>query len=149
MPYNSKKRKRQSKNNSGKNNRTRSSRRLPKKYVPNSLTSADKKKQINSILKGKDRPKVNSFKSKRSSWVVKFENKYGYKITDKQKISQNILARPGIEKILEKGRGAYYSGGSRPNQTPHSWANARLASVILGGNARKVDINIWNMYKKI
>jgi len=148
MPNNSKKRKTQSKNNSGKNNRTRSSRRLPKKYVPNSLTSADKKKQINSILKGKDRPKVNSFKSKRSSWVVKFENKYGYKITDKQKISQNILARPGIEKILEKGRGAYYSGGSRPNQTPHSWANARLASVILGGNARKVDIDIWNMYKK-
>jgi len=149
MPYNSKKRKRQSKNNLGKNNRTKSARILPKKYVPNSLTSADKKKQINSILKGKDRPKVNSFKSKRSSWVVKFENKYGYKITDKQKISQNILARPGIEKILEKGRGAYYSGGSRPNQTPHSWGNARLASVILGGNARKVDINIWNMYKKI
>ena len=145
MKYNSKKRKIQTK----KNSRKRKSRRLPKKYVPNSLTPSDKKKQINSIMKGRDRPTVNSFQSKRSSWVVKFENKYGFKITDKQKISQKILARPGIEKILEKGRGAYYSGGSRPNQTPHSWANARLASVIMGGNARKVDIDIWNSYKKI
>ena len=145
MKYNSKKHKIQTK----KNSRKRKSRRLPKKYVPNSLTPSDKKKQINSIMKGKDRPKVNSFQSKRSSWVVKFEHKYGFKITDKQKISQKILARPGIEKILEKGRGAYYSGGSRPNQTPHSWANARLASVIMGGNARKVDIDIWNSYKKI
>ena len=125
------------------------SRHLPKRYVPNSLTPSDKKKQINSILSGSDRPRVNSFQSKRSSWVVKFENKYGFKITDKDKISQKILARPGIEKILEKGRGAYYSGGSRPNQTPHSWANARLASVIMGGNARKVDKDIWNTYKKI
>lgn len=145
MKYNSKKQKIQNK----KNSRKRKSRRLPKKYIPNSLTPSDKKKQINSIMKGRDRPKVNSFESKRSSWVVKFENKYGFKITDKQQISQKILARPGIEKILEKGRGAYYSGGSRPNQTPHSWANARLASVIMGGNARKVDKDIWNSYKKI
>ena len=147
MKYNSKKMKFQTKRI--KKSRKNKSSRLPKKYVPNSLTPSDKKKQINSIMKGRDRPKVNSFQSKRSSWVVKFENKYGYKITDKQQISQKILARPGIEKILEKGRGAYYSGGSRPNQTPHSWANARLASVIMGGNARKVDKDIWNTYKKI
>ena len=47
----------------------------------------------------------------------------------------------------KKGMGAYYSGGSRPNQTPFSWGLARLASVIMGGNARKVDKKIWDEFK--
>ena len=63
-------------------------------------------------------------------------------------ISKNIISKTGIDKILAKGRGAYYSSGSRPNQTPESWARARLASVIMNGPARKVDIDIWNKYKK-
>ena len=45
--------------------------------------------------------------------------------------------------------GAYYSAGSRPNQTAGSWSRARLASVIMNGKARKVDIDIWNKYKKM
>ena len=44
--------------------------------------------------------------------------------------------------------GAYYSSGSRPNQTPFSWGNARLASVIMGGPARKIDKKIWEKNKK-
>ena len=36
------------------------------KYVPKSLTPADRKKQVKSIKEGTDRPKVESFKSKRS-----------------------------------------------------------------------------------
>ena len=107
--------------------------KIPKKYVPDSLTKADKKKQIKSIKEKTERPKLDSFKSKRSSWAEKFEKKYGYKIN---------------HKILDKGRGAYYNGGSRPNQTAQSWALARLASVIMGGPARKVDKDIWAKYKK-
>ena len=53
----------------------------------------------------------------------------------------------GINKILDKGRGAYYSSGSRPNQTAQSWALARLASVVMNGPARKVDKDIWQKYK--
>ena len=34
-----------------------------------------------------------------------------------------------------------------PNQTPSSWAYARLASVITGGGARKVDKKIWDKFK--
>jgi len=49
---------------------------------------------------------------------------------------------------MDKAKGAYFSGGSRPNQTPSSWAYARLASVIVGGPARKIDIKIWEKYKK-
>jgi len=119
------------------------------KYVPKSLTPADKKKQIKSIKEGKPRPKVDSFKSKRSSYVVAFEKKYGTKITNKAFIYKNIISKTGVDKIIAKGIAAYYSSGSRPNQTPASWSNARLASVIMGGAARRVDKAIWEKYKKI
>ena len=118
------------------------------KYVPKSLSEADKKKQIKSIKDKTDRPKLKSYTSKRSSWSKKFEDKYNTKITDKTFINKNIISNAGIEKILLKGKGAYYSSGSRPNQTAFSWAYARLASVIMGGPARKVDKDIWNKYKK-
>ena len=123
-------------------------RKIPKQYAPKSLTPADRKKQIKSIKEGKERPKVDSFKSKRSSLVVRFEKKYGYKITNDSRISKEIISKTGIDQILKKGMGAYYSSGSRPNQTPQSWSRARLASVILGGPARKVDKKIWEKYKK-
>lgn len=116
-------------------------------YVPKELTEKDKKKQIKSIKEKTKRPKLESFTSKRSSWVEKFEKKYGTKITDKKFINENILKTKGINEIIKKGQGAYFSSGSRPNQTPFSWAYARLASVIMGGSARKVDKSIWDKYK--
>ena len=122
--------------------------KVPSTYVPKSLSKADREKQIKSIKEGKDRPKVESVKSKRSSWAEKFERKYGYKISNTSRISKEIISKTGIDKILSKGRGAYYSSGSRPNQTAESWARARLASVIMGGGARKVDKEIWEKYKK-
>lgn len=118
------------------------------KYIPKSLTPSDKKKQVKSIKEGKDRPKVKSFTSKRSNWTKKFEDKYKTKITDKDFITKNIISKTGMEKILLKGKGAYYSSGSRPNQTAFSWAYARLASVIMDGPARKIDKDIWEKYKK-
>lgn len=123
--------------------------KLPKKYLPKSLSPSDRKKQLKS-LKSKTnspRPKVKSFKSKRSPHVEKFEKKYGHKITDDAFISKNIISKEGIRQILSKGRGAYKSGGSRPNQSSSSWARARLASVITGGKARAVDKKIWDKYK--
>ncbi len=121
---------------------------LNQKYVPKSLTAEDKKKQVKSIKEKKDRPKVKSFQSKRSSHTENFEKKYGTKISNTSFISKNIISKTGQDKILSKGRGAYYSAGSRPNQTAESWARARLASVIMGGPARKVDKDIWEKYKK-
>ena len=120
-------------------------RRIPKKYVPDSLNKKDKAKQIKSIAEGKPRPKV-SAPSRRSTWVVKFEKKYGYNIRD-PRVLKEVITPTGANKILNKGRAAYYTGGSRPNQTPESWAYARLASVIMGGAARKVDANEWEKYK--
>ena len=42
-----------------------------------------------------------------------------------------------LRKIVKKGQGAYFSSGSRPNQTGHSWGRARLASAITGGKAEE------------
>jgi hypothetical protein len=118
------------------------------KYVPKTLSKEDKKKQIKSIKEGKDRPKVD-YKTKRSSHVKKFEDKYGEKITNKSFITKNIISNTGMDQILDKGMAAYYSAGSRPNVSKEQWAYARLASVIMGGAARKVDKSIWDKYKKV
>jgi hypothetical protein len=118
------------------------------KYVPKTLSKEDKKKQIKSIKEGKDRPKVD-YKTKRSSHVKKFEDKYGEKITNKSFITKNIISKTGMDQILDKGMAAYYSAGSRPNVSKEQWAYARLASVIMGGAARKVDKSIWDKYKKV
>ena len=112
---------------------------LPKKYVAG-LTPSQKQKQVKAIKETKKiyektgevktRPKV-SDTSKRSSHVINFENKYGFKISDMSKVKKTF-PNTDINTILSKGRGAYASG-SRPNQTPTSWAYARLASVLTGG----------------
>tara|TARA_R100000231_G_scaffold112533_1_gene83426 strand:+ start:179 stop:601 length:423 start_codon:yes stop_codon:yes gene_type:complete len=120
-------------------------REVPETYLKG-LKGEDRKKQIKSIFEGKVRPETKA-PNKRSGWVVKFEKKYGKKISDKNWIHQNIITRTGQEKIINKGRGAYFSSGSRPNQTPESWGLARLASVILGGPSRRIDKSIWDKYK--
>ena len=47
-----------------------------------------------------------------------------------------------LQKIVNKGEGAYYSSGSRPNQTARSWGLARLASSITSGKSAAVDYDI-------
>lgn len=44
-----------------------------------------------------------------------------------------------LHQIVSKGEGAYFSSGSRPNQTPQSWGVARLASSITGGKSASID----------
>lgn len=120
-------------------------RKVPQTYVPKELSKSDKKKQIKSIVEKKERPKVD-IKKKRSGWVEKFEKKYNKKITDKKWISKNLISMTGINKILDKGKGAYYSAGSRPNQNMFSWSNARLASALLGGASERIDKDILFKY---
>jgi hypothetical protein len=131
-------------------------RKIPRKYTAR-LSRRDKSKQKKNLIKSRkmykkgiyvDRPKLKSYPKKRSEWIVKFEKRYNRKITDKDFIDKNIISKKGQNKILSKGKGAYYSSGSRPNQTSSSWAYARLASVIMGGKARKVDNDIWLSEKR-
>jgi len=122
---------------------------IPKKYLPKSLTPSDKKKQIESIKKGTDRPKLKSAPpTRRSSHVIKFEKKYGKKITNKKFINDNLLSYKGQEEILKKGAGAYRSGGSRPNVSETQWKLARLASSLTGGKSATIDKSILKKYGK-
>lgn len=121
-------------------------------YVPSSLSRKDKIKQRKMLSKSRKmykkhkyytRGKVN-FKSKKSSHVSN-----AYRIYNIKKMTPNkeLAAKTGcsisaLKQIVKKGEGAYYSSGSRPNQTPQSWGLARLASAITGGKASKVDFNI-------
>tara|TARA_B100000941_G_C28153955_1_gene373943 strand:- start:26 stop:439 length:414 start_codon:yes stop_codon:yes gene_type:complete len=127
--------------------------KIPKKYTAN-LSRKDKKKQIRSLRKAQrsyrkkkkeyiDRPKLKSYRSKKSSWVKKFEKKYGKDVKSLKQISKATgIPVKALQKVIKKGKGAYYSSGSRPNQTASSWGKARMYSFIMGGPARKVDMHI-------
>lgn len=130
--------------------------KIPEKYTAK-LSRRDRNKQKKNLIKSRkmykkgvyvDRPKLKSYPKKKSNHIVKFEKRYNHKITDKDFIDKHILSKKGQNQILKKGRGAYYSSGSRPNQSSSSWAYARLASVITGGKARKVDNKIWQEEKR-
>ena len=63
------------------------------------------------------------------------------------KLNKSLSKKTGcslkaLKHIYKKGQGAYYSSGSRPNQTADSWAYARVASSITGGKSSKVDYHI-------
>jgi len=123
-------------------------RKVPSTYVPKGLTVKDKKKQIESILKQEKRPKVKSFTSKRSPYVERFEKKFGYKVSNKSKVTKNLISASGYQQILDKGSAAYFTSGSRPNQNMFSWSMARLASSLLFGPAARIDKNILLKYGK-
>ena len=126
---------------------------IPKRYLPKTLSQRDRIKQRKNILKSRrlykrhtyfTRPKVKSFKSKPSGHVQTAKRMYK---VDTIRPSLNLAKRTGcsqkaLRKIINKGRGAYYSSGSRPNQTAESWGIARLASAITGGPASRVDYDI-------
>ena len=123
---------------------------IPDKYLAG-LTPTQRVLQQKAILKSRreyersgeivERPKVSDKKSPRSPWVVKFQEKHGFPITDLAKVKR-AYPNADVETILKKGAGAYASSGSRPNQTSYSWKYARLASALLGGPAAKVDKNL-------
>ena len=119
---------------------------INEKYVPKSLSKEDRKKQIDSIFYGRTRPKLRSFKSKKSKWTEKAD-KYFKGDTSLSNINK-VLDVPlkALREIMKKGEGAYYSGGSRPNQSSASWSRARLYSVLFGGPSRAVDQKIVDKY---
>jgi hypothetical protein len=124
---------------------------IPKQYVPKSLSKEDKRKQIKSIREGKDRPIVKSFKSRKSKWTILARNYFGEDNTSKEDMSRILSKgdkqrekqiRAGLDKIFRKAEGAYYSSGSRPNQTKESWGYGRVFSVLFGGKSREIDKKI-------
>ena len=120
---------------------------LNKKYVPSSLTKSQKEKQVKSIKEGKNRPKLEGVKTRKSKWTMKAQ-KYFKGDTSKGNIAKTLgVNKKGLDEIVKKGEGAYYSAGSRPNVSASAWGYARLYSVLFGGKARKIDKDIVEKYK--
>ena len=127
--------------------------KLPIRYVPKQLTSKDKQKQIAMILKSKKMYKKHKYFTRKP--IASYKNKTSNHIINARKIYKirNILPTKelslktgcklsALKEIIKRGEGAYYSSGSRPNQTAQSWAFSRLASSITGGKAAAVDYDI-------
>lgn len=126
---------------------------VPERYIPKHLSSEDKTKQKRELRKSRRlykrgiyhrRKTVKSFHSKRSKWLARAEKIYG---VDKISANKKLAKASGcsintLRKIINKGAGAYYSSGSRPNQTAQSWGIARLASALSAGKAGAIDYKI-------
>jgi hypothetical protein len=126
---------------------------FPIRYVPKNITRKDKQKQINMLIKSKKlyknhkyytRKNISSYKNIKSKHLLN-----ACKIYNIQNIMPNkeLSLKTGckisaLKKIVNKGEGAYYSSGSRPNQTPQSWGLARLASSLTSGKSAAVDYDI-------
>ena len=123
------------------------------RYLPNRLTKKDRKQQSKMLLKSRrlykkgkyyTRKRVVSFTSKKSPHILKATKMYNVDtIGPTNELAKATgCSKEALAKIINKGEGAYYSSGSRPNQTSQSWGIARLASSITAGKAAAVDYNI-------
>jgi hypothetical protein len=117
------------------------------------LTESDKQKQRKMLTKSRKmykqkkyytRKPVASYKHKTSSHITNAKRIYGVQtVAPNQELARKTgCSVDALKKIVKKGQGAYYSSGSRPNQTSQSWGLARLASSITAGNASIVDYDI-------
>lgn len=127
--------------------------KVPLRYLPKSLSNKDKNIQSQNLKKTRkmykqnkyiNRPMLKSFHSRKSSHL---QHAYDLYNVDSMSVNNGLAKKTGcttdaLNKILDKGRGAYYSSGSRPNQTADSWAYARLASSLTGGPSSAIDYHI-------
>jgi hypothetical protein len=127
--------------------------KIPIRYIPFGLSKPDVVKQKKMLRKSKKlyqnrmfytRRKLSSYKSKPSHHLANARRIYKVEsIIPSQALAKasgcNIHA---LKQIVKKGEGAYYSSGSRPNQTPQSWGLARLASSLTSGKSAAIDYDI-------
>ena len=90
------------------------------------------------------RKHVSSYKNKKSHHIDNARKIYNIQnITPNKELSLKTGCKlSALKQIVKNGEGAYYSSGSRPNQTPQSWGLARLASSLTSGKSAAVDYDI-------
>jgi hypothetical protein len=127
--------------------------KFPIRYLPSILTKKDKKSQIKMLKKSKKlykqnkyytRERLPSYKNKKSNHIANARKIYKIQnITPNNELALKTGCKlSALQQIVKKGEGAYYSSGSRPNQTAQSWGLARLASSLTAGKAAAVDYDI-------
>jgi hypothetical protein len=127
--------------------------KFPIRYIPTNITKKDKQNQINMLIKSKNLYKKHKYYTRKN--IASYKNIKSKHILNARKIyniknilpNKNLSLKTGckisaLKQIVRKGEGAYYSSGSRPNQTPQSWGLARLASALTSGKAAAVDYDI-------
>ena len=127
--------------------------KVPLKYLPKRLSRKDRKIAAAELAKSRRLYKRGKYHTRRQ--VASYPHKTSHHIANAQRIygtndirpSRQLSAKTGcsikaLQAIVRKGQGAYFSSGSRPNQTSHSWGYARLASAITGGKSSVVDFSI-------
>ena len=127
--------------------------KLPTKYLPSLKEIKDSAQQVKMLMKSRKqykkgkfftRKKIKSYKSKPSNHITDARKIYGIQnITPNNELARKTgCSLSALKKIVRKGQGAYFSSGSRPNQTSQSWGLARLASSITAGKSAAVDYDI-------
>ena len=127
--------------------------KIPVRYLPPNLSIKDKKKQVQMLLKSRKlykkhtyftRKSLPSYKTKTSKHITRAKKIYNVDnvIPSKELSRKTGCSLKALKKIVNKGEGAYFSSGSRPNQTAQSWGYARLGSAITGQKAAAVDYSI-------
>lgn len=128
--------------------------KVPMRYVPRALSRKDRSKQIAMLKRSRKMYKRGQYYGR----TIKLKS-YPHVASKHMDVARNMyhvdhivpnaaLAKAtkcsvgALNKIVSKGEGAFYSSGSRPNQTPQSWGYARLASAITAGKASAVDYAI-------
>ena len=127
--------------------------KIPTKYLPSLKEIKDSAKQVKMLLKSRKqykkgkfftRKKIKSYKSKTSNHITDARKIYGIEnvAPNKELAKKTGCSLSALKQIVRKGQGAYFSSGSRPNQTSQSWGLARLASSITAGKSAAVDYDI-------
>jgi hypothetical protein len=127
--------------------------KIPVRYVPTKLTRADKQKQVKMLIKSRKlykqhkyytRPKIASYKNKTSQHILNARKIYNIQNVrpNKELALKTGCTLDALNEIVKRGEGAYYSSGSRPNQSAQSWGLARLSSALTSGKAASVNFNI-------
>ena len=119
----------------------------PLRYLPYGLSKKDTQKQKRMLDKSKKNYLSKKYtprqKVKYTSKTSKFITRIGMPMVPNRSLSEKTGCPLRVLKaIVKKGEGAYYSSGSRPNQTAQSWGRARLASSLTGGKAAAVDYHL-------
>ena len=127
--------------------------KVPLRYLPKSLTVKDRKKQSRMLARSRRDYKQHRYQTRKK--LSSFHSKPSHHVETAKRIYHvnHIGATPALakatgcsqsalRKIIRKGEGAYFSSGSRPNQTAQSWGVARLASTLTSGKAAVIDYSI-------
>lgn len=131
-------------------------RKIPRRYVPKSLSIPDLRKQLQSIVAGTPRPKLDTGKARRSTYTIQAERYFGKGKTSKDDMAQRLSRGNATRRrrlteafdiIYDRGMKAYQTSGSRPNVPAQAWGQVRVFSVLFGGKARNQDGDIVKKYR--